>query len=387
MLVLVLLSTFILAFGSYDLYSRAKFPKPSGQYQVGTTLLELVDTARLEPYTHNPADHRRLLVQIYYPASIKENSPTVPYSPSPVAIEEDINSVFRVPKLLIKRLTRTKTGYFDQQHAAPIEKQFPVLFFSHGWDGNRFQNSFMYGELVSHGYIIVSIEHTFNASGTVFRDGNKGGVEPLSKMKDTSFSSAMMETWTKDQQFVLDQLEQLQQGGNYFLADQMNLKQVGVFGHSFGGATSATTLVYDKRFKAGINMDGFYFGNAYKIGFEQPFMQLRSDNKRTEDMSDKELKEFDASREYYQYLIWDEWNKRINAFAKNGYHSFTVKGSNHMSFSDFTYMMPLAFITAPSRDEHHRITNQLVLSFFNRYLKGSKDPVGVEKELERFIND
>ena len=42
-----------------------------------------------------------------------------------------------------------------------------------------------------------------------------------------------------------------------------------------------------------------------------------------------------------------------------------------MSFSDFSLMMPFAFLTAPHRREHNRITIHFVLDFFNRNLKGA----------------
>ncbi len=41
------------------------FPKPTGQYTVGTKLFELTDTAHNDPETHKP---RELVVQVWYPA-------------------------------------------------------------------------------------------------------------------------------------------------------------------------------------------------------------------------------------------------------------------------------------------------------------------------------
>lgn len=73
----------------------------------------------------------------------------------------------------------------------------------------------------------------------------------------------------------------------------------------------------------------------------------------------------------YQDFLFDEWKRRIDSYARNGYESYTLRYANHMSFSDFSLMMPFGFITAPHREEHHRLTTHLVLDFFNRKFKGA----------------
>lgn len=196
----------------------------------------------------------------------------------------------------------------------------------------------------------------------------------------------MIQEWSSDQRFVLDQAERLSLAGKLVFGKLLDLERVGVFGHSFGGATSAATLTASQRFRAGINLDGFYFGEAYKTGFDQPFMQLRADNKSTEEMSENDLKEWKFSREQYQDFLFDEWKKRIDSYARNGYESYTIRYAGHMSFSDFSLMMPFSFITAPHREEHHRVTTHLVLDFFNRKLKNAEPaalPAGLSEYIEK----
>ncbi|MCO6487479.1 MAG: prolyl oligopeptidase family serine peptidase [Phaeodactylibacter sp.] len=182
----------------------------------------------------------------------------------------------------------------------------------------------------------------------------------------------MIETWSADQRFVLDEVERLSRAGKLAFGNVLNPGQAGIFGHSFGGAASAATLTADPRFRAGINLDGFYFGDAYKTGFGQPFMELRADNKSAGEMTEKELKEWKFTRAQYQDFLFDEWKKRIGSYARNGYESYTIRYANHMSFSDFSLMMPFGFLTAPHREEHHKLTAHLVLDFFNRHLKNAE---------------
>jgi predicted dienelactone hydrolase len=60
-----------------------------------------------------------------------------------------------------------------------------------------------------------------------------------------------------DTAFVLDRLGRLNAGnppGKF--TDRLDLTQVGVFGHSLGGATAAQFCHDDPRCKAGIDIDG-----------------------------------------------------------------------------------------------------------------------------------
>jgi predicted dienelactone hydrolase len=43
-------------------------------------------------------------------------------------------------------------------------KQYKLVVFSHGWQGDRFGNSWIAEKLINHGYIVVMIDHTHNTS-------------------------------------------------------------------------------------------------------------------------------------------------------------------------------------------------------------------------------
>jgi hypothetical protein len=49
-------------------FPRVAYPKPSGEFAVGTRVLRLTDRSRQEFYTTEPDDHRQLLVRVSYPA-------------------------------------------------------------------------------------------------------------------------------------------------------------------------------------------------------------------------------------------------------------------------------------------------------------------------------
>ncbi|MCS5490186.1 alpha/beta hydrolase family protein [Algoriphagus limi] len=356
-LVLLVFSLSIMAFKS------AKIPAPTGDYSVGSVELELQDANR---------GGRKLKVILFYPAA-EIHQEIIPYHPYPDSLEKDLNSLYGIPKILIKKLSRSSIPSKNLAQAQEIAEGFPLLLFSHGYNGSRFQNSFLLPDLASHGYVVVSIEHTGSAAGTVFEDLRTGGLTPFDSVTHKEpYSDREILKWSDDQIFVLDQLSEMVSAQQMPVELSINLKKVGVFGHSFGGATSANSMIRDKRFLAGINLDGFYFGKGHLKGFNQPFMEIRADNPAAETMSEKDLEEWKMTREEYHDFLFIEWKSRLRGLARGGYESYIIRRSNHMSFSDFSLMFPLGFLTAPNREKHHEVTRQLVRYFFDFHLKGEE---------------
>ena len=58
------------------------------------------------------------------------------------------------------------------------------------------------------------------------------------------------------------------------------MQRLGMFGHSFGGATALQFCHDDPRCKAGIDIDGAPYGSVVQEGLKQPFMFILSDHSR-----------------------------------------------------------------------------------------------------------
>ena len=93
---------------------------------------------------------------------------------------------------------------------------------------------------------------------------------------------------------MLDQLERIAAGRNpdvdgkelpRGLAAGLDLRKVGIFGFSLGGYATANTLLEDKRFAAGLDLDGTLqddpakgpLGEVARKGLDQPFLLFGSD--------------------------------------------------------------------------------------------------------------
>lgn len=370
MVFVFLIIVIVVTYAGWEFFSTVRFKEPSGPYAVGTFGIEATDNSRFEDALVGQQKFRRLILQFWYPAIKTNGAIKAKYHPAPEIFNSDVASLFKsIPQLLLKRLSGAKTNSLFNAPLSISETSYPVLVFSHGMDAMRFFNTFQMEELASHGYIVVSIEHSFSASGTVFNDGSKGGLTPYEQMEDEQFGNAMVNKWSADQVFAINYLEKLNRDTGSIFYKRLNMDELGVFGFSFGGAVSTNTLVLDKRIKAGVNLDGFYYGENYSKGFDQPFMEIRSQPATPEKVTEQELAMSHLSRERWKYIWFDEWNKRLTSYAKNGYYSYTIQGANHFSFCDLPLMAPFKWLLAPRATRIHKLTNQLTLAFFNKQLK------------------
>ena len=141
-------------------------PKPNGIYSIGTDVFIFEDSSRLEWFTDNENDYRRIAVQIWYPSSNTSDS-LFPYIDNKVKLEP-IAEQLNIPKNIIKNIMNVKTNSYFQ--SPPVKKDFPLIIFSHGLGGTKIQNSINIEYLVSNGYIVASIDHSYDALVTVLNN-------------------------------------------------------------------------------------------------------------------------------------------------------------------------------------------------------------------------
>jgi predicted dienelactone hydrolase len=148
---------------------------------------------------------RTLVTEIWYPAAngarrLPKNkySDFIPGGVTP-EIDELISKTYKMSAAQMDK------AYWNDAHRnAPVRKgRFPLVVFSHGNGGSRNQNTFWCDYLASHGYIIVSADHTGNARWTII-DGKpvvfQGGERANSakdRPLDVSFLLDQMIKWDK----------------------------------------------------------------------------------------------------------------------------------------------------------------------------------------------
>ena len=370
----VLTPTWILPIPTYE--------PPTGPYQVGTRAEYWVDSSRAETFTADPADHRRLMVQVWYPADPEPENPRVRAHPRPDLLAAGIAGRAAVQTALMGMAGTGLTWAHADAPMSGAARTFPLLVFSHGFGGTRFQNGFQMAELASHGYVIVATDHTFHSTGTVFPGDEIVWPDSLSTtlIQQDSAAIRFVNLWAADGRFLIDRMSALvRDDPRRLFTGRIDTTRIGYFGHSFGGATAAQIMSLDPRVQAGLNMDGYPFGTAWEAGLSRPFLELRGDAIDPGAIPEAQLEAAGSSRAKLQALM-DSWGVRTTTLTRGGGFGVHLAGATHMNFSDSplwspALAQPLGLAGPIDSREGHRLINALVRGFFDRHLK--QRPAGV----------
>jgi dienelactone hydrolase len=251
-------------------------PAPTGPDPIGTVSLHLVDHSRQDPWV--PGHARELMISLWYPARDAGHYPTVPWmTPGAAAAFEQANGIPAGSVIM------PETAGHD---GAPVERdrgRLPVLLYSPGSGGDREVNTALVEQLASRGYLVVTIDHTYDADEVEFPGGRvEVRTMPPGSEEVNTQAVAVREA---DTRFVLDELTAIDHGADpdaehhrlpNGLRGAMDLSRIGMFGHSMGGATAAATMHDDSRIAAGINMDGTFYGPVITDGLNRPFLLMSS---------------------------------------------------------------------------------------------------------------
>jgi predicted dienelactone hydrolase len=265
-------------------------PAPTGHFRAGTVRLHLVDPSRIDP-TSPSQGIREIMVQIWYPATDTRDFPSAPYLP-PLAAAHFLASVGAPADTTLPRTTGHVGAPADRRHGP-----YPVVLYSPGGGTDGSFDTGLVEDLVSHGYVVVTMDDTNESPEVEF----PGGRLVLGTFQVDTEAQALeaQQIRAADARFTLDELAALNHGGNpdaehaplpAGLAGSLDLSRVGMFGWSLGGAGSAQAMHDDRRIKAGIDMDGTFFGPLVTSGVKRPFL-LMTGSEHTE-QSDPTLASF-----------------------------------------------------------------------------------------------
>ena len=342
-----------------------KFPTPNGAYPVGTMTLHLVDSSRHEGFSSDPAAHRELMVKVWYPAAAP--GPGGPYI-VPAA------TTLRSAHLALVRTNAVESAAFANQMMT-----WPVVIFAPSWNGGKEQNTFQAEELASNGFIVAGMDHPYGSKVTVFPDGRVIRTRLynwLDLSSDEAFSRSrrvlegQLRVRSDDAIFVLDSLLQMSRQSGGWLAGKVDPGRVGIFGHSFGGAVAAQVCWLDRRFRAGINMDGSMFGEAADAGISQAFLFMNDDTPRPS------LEPLQGVRRRNADVVERDFQLIDSSLEAHGGYQLTIRGAHHMNFSDFPLFCRLKRFTAAGPidpQQARRIINAYSLAFFRQHLNGSHE--------------
>jgi dienelactone hydrolase len=242
---------------------------------------------------------------------------------------------------------------------SPGQSTYPVLLFSPAWDGGRTDYTTFYETLASHGYVIAAMEHVKDLDGPFL------GMN----LEQHREAGALVRRRAEDAVYVLDQLtKRNERDPDELLTGRLDLSRVGILGHSFGGAAAAETCWLDRRFKAGIDVDGDLYGEVADAGTSQPFFFILSDSRPP---TEADLHAADPRVRFTNEMDDLNWKRQESWLAHRGGYELMIRKSSHVNYSDRPLFSPVKRLTGAGEINPRRalqIADAYILAFFDRAL-------------------
>jgi dienelactone hydrolase len=370
-----------------------EIPAPTGPYKVGTTSWRVTDPARPETFAVSAAGGtpRQVEVLAWYPAAANAQGKPAPYLRAGLA---ELPPPFRSLGDVLPNVRTHAT-----LDAPPLagRKKLPVLVFSHGFGGVPSAYTALLEDLASHGYVVLSIVHPYEATAATLADGQvvtlldatgkprqpffdvlgewaheddamakvtgqKKEADQLRLLREylagLHATNDTLHRWVADTRLVLDRLSNLPADATpTWLVSRLDLSRIGAFGHSMGGVTSGQFCLEDRRCRAGLNLDGIpQYGTMIDGHLPVPFLMVYSARPGRTGASDA-----------------------IYGRAASPYYRVDVRDTLHLDFSDMVlWGGPLhpgkeLGTLAPARAVE--ITRAIVRQYFDQELLGQRSPL------------
>jgi len=318
------------------IFPQTKLPPPTGKYEVSTVKYTYTDENRVESFT-NTGEKRKVNLEFWYPKAAGGT--------------------------------------------------YPLVVFSHGTGGIKSSNTSAFTNLASNGYVVCSIDHPYHSLFTTGADGKlvridagywQEYMDAVNNKYNDDQVYQLINKWldlrTADMNFVLNsilsQLKDSQSGEVYRLIDST---KIGLMGHSIGGAESVQVARTRSDISAVIDLDGEVYGDYQGIvngkpvlnnaPFNLPFLAVYCDD-MVQSMASNNVPAI----------------KQILAGSPMAFEIY-LNGTNHFSVTDLALVSPFIVSMMTSAvpgaagggaDPYQTIekTNDIILHFFNVYLKG-----------------
>jgi len=230
-------------------FGTATTPQPTGPTVVGTRLMHIVDSTREDPFLENRS-RRELMVRFWYPASLDQSCRPAEYAPA--AVWSYFSQLMKLPLPAVSTNSCLDAPVADGPH--------PVVVFSHGYTGTFTDYTFLFEDLASRGYVVASVDHTYEATAVQFPDGrfvHSGfgshlGDKLLEDDEDLAFALSVR---LDDLKFLAFELDQLSRSAHSPFAGKLDTGRMAVAGHSMGGLAASLAVDEEARFKVGLIID------------------------------------------------------------------------------------------------------------------------------------
>lgn len=350
-------------------------PGKRGPYAVGVTTIRLTDESRKD----KDGTPRPMVIEVWYPAvDSAKGGQTDVYDIStdaPDAVKK------KIEELQLPSPQMPQNAYRD---AKPLyeEGPYPVILFSHGSGGIRFQSVFQTTHLASHGYVVISPDHEGNTLYNLFLDQNA---------QDPTRLIAAAGERPLDMKFAMEAVKKRVETEGDVLYKIATFEKLGMTGHSFGGLTSIlVTRTFDNLAAiipqapatSFIRLLGVTGDDLYDV----PVMVLAAQKDNTLDYQKEQKSFYDKTLEPGYY-----GNERhLVTFTNGGHFTYSnicdldlKKYADKLGFGNAANILNdgCASFNTPI-DKAHEWINHYATALFNVLLRKSEDSRSYLKQLE-----
>ncbi|HXM55330.1 MAG TPA: carboxylic ester hydrolase [Candidatus Dormibacteraeota bacterium] len=364
-----------------------QLPSPGGPYAIGTVTYHWVDGQRHELFSADPAAHRELMAQVWYPAGRTASSARAPYATDADALSSAIAPQLHLPAFAFDYWNVVPTNAIPDAPMATDRPRYPVLVFESGVMGFRQSNTYQVEALVSRGHVVVGLDEPYASGAVVFPDGRRilGWTrDRMQPLIDQSLATAagppvvngqiladgVVPYLAEDVSMALDRVAALDEDAGGPLHGRLDLDRIGTFGVSLGAMVAAEACHRDARLKACLMLDAAMPSDVVRDGLTQPGMwitrdagTMRLERRRTGGWSEADIAETLTSMR----AVFSESPPGKGWYVR-------VPGIFHTDFTDAPSWTPLAAgvgISGPIGGQRaHEIVNAYSVAFFERYLEG-----------------
>ena len=153
----------------------------------------------------------------------------------------------------------TVYGHAELNTPIATKGSYPIIIMQPGLGGVRQAHTILCEELASHGYVVFTLDHPYVASFVRFKNGDittphLWTMWRVNNNRDYRYEwfEKAVETSCQDINMLLEQLPQLNKST---FQNQLNLSEIGLMGHSFGGNVSLIEGFKNPAIKAIIDVD------------------------------------------------------------------------------------------------------------------------------------
>ena len=370
----------VVAADSYRVPAQVFAGDLRGPYETGTFEALWVNEALEDPSTAAPHDKRKVMVQVWYPATAPKRARRAPYAINPQLYARDHWA---------RKLGHVQTQSFLDAPVAGAIERFPVLIYNHGGGNPHFSATFQTEFLASHGYVVVAIGHSGANEIERFPDGTSyrnDGVswmasppenEPLAPRDEFEYRwrHSDLSLFVKDISFVLDRLTVLNADPKHRFHGRLDLDRVGSLGWSLGGFLSLQATRDEPRIRAAVNMDGWPYGlmganGAVARGVERPVLLMFAASNEGAGIPAYPGGEVEATEvEVGRAASTCYWAMLRRSTAD--WYYVSLARTHHGHFSDG----PLFEAPDPQwlhPRAAHAVINSYTLEFFDKYVRGGR---------------